>query len=533
MTNQELTKQHALTALLPQVKDVLRGMWQGRWAGLAVAWLAAIAGTVFVFLKPDRYEATARVYVDTQSVLKPLLHGLTVQPNVEQEVAILSRTLISRPNLEKLVRMTDLDLEVKTPEMRERLIDGLSQTVYIKSAGQNLYTIGFAHPDRAQATRVVQSLLSIFVESGLAPKANDTGQAQRFIEEQIKHYEQRLSEAENRLKEFKLKNLDLNVPQGRDFFGTMATLTESLQEARLLAQEAEKSRDALKQQLIDEEERPPVLVPAVVEAAPVATPELDARIALLTKNLDEMLLRYTENHPDVLNTRRVIKEAEAQREEQRKRLAEENEKRRRATATPAVNPVFPQMRLALAESEAQLARLRTRVREQEQRLERLRLAARSVPEREAQLMQLNRDYAIQKQNYDALVARRESALISSEVQAATGVANFRIVDPPQVGPNPVAPNRKMLVAAALLASLFAGLAASYFFSIVHPTFHDARGLKKFAQRPLLGSVSMWRTPEVIARRRRGTLAFLGGVGGLGVTYAAVLALTLYRALLPF
>jgi len=416
-----------MTSLVPQVTDVLRGVWQGRWAGLAFAWLTAVAGTAFVLHTPDRYEATARVFVDTQSVLKPLLHGLTVQPNVEQEVAILSRTLISRPNLQKLVRMTDLDLEAKTPEEREKLVDALGRAVYIKGAGQNLYTIGYTHPERDRARRVVQSMLSIFVESGLAPKVQDSGQAQRFIEEQIKHYEQRLSEAENRLKEFKLKNLDLNVPQGRDFFGTMATLTESLQETRLLLQEAEKSRDALKQQITDEEERPPALLGAPADnGASVATPELDARLATLMKNLDEMLLRYTDNHPDVLNTRRIIQEAEAQRDRERKRLAEEQERRKRA-APSASNPVFPQLRLAMAESEAQVARLRARVRDQEQRLAQLRIAARSVPERETQLTQLNRDYAVQKQNYDALVARRESALMSGEVQAATGVANFRIV----------------------------------------------------------------------------------------------------------
>src|SRR5438105_1622690 len=198
-----------MSLFIPQLKETLRGMWQGRWMGLAVAWLAGMAGALFVFLTPDRYEATARVYVDTQSVLKPLLQGLTVQPNVEQEVAILSRTLISRPNLQKLIRMTDLDLKLKTTAEREELIDKLNRTVYIKSVGNNLYTIGFIDPQPSQATLVVQSLLSIFVESGLAPKAQDAGQAQRFIEEQIKQYEQRLSEAENRLKEFKLKNLDL------------------------------------------------------------------------------------------------------------------------------------------------------------------------------------------------------------------------------------------------------------------------------------------------------------------------------------
>jgi len=513
-----------MSTFLPQLAEVLRGMWQGRWMGLAVAWLTGLAGAALVFLTPDKYEATARVYVDTQSVLKPLLQGLTVQPNVEQEVTILSRTLISRPNLHKLIRMTDLDLAVKTPEEREKLIDQLGRTLYIKSVGPNLYTIGFAHPQPGQATRVVQSLLSIFVESGLAPKAKDAGQARRFIEEQIKSYEERLTEAENRLKDFKLRNLDLNVPQGRDFFGSMATVTESLQEARLLLQEAEKSRDALRQQMADEEDRPPSLI--AEKAAAPGTPELDARLATLTKNLDEMLLRYTDAHPDVVNSRRIIKEVEAQR-------ALELEKHKPAPQIAAVAPVYPQLKLAMAESEAQVARMRARVRDHEQRLAALRDSARSVPEREAQLTQLNRDYAIQKQNYDALVARRESALMSGEVQAATGVADFRIIDPPQVLPTPVAPNRRMLVPLALAASLLAGLAASYFFSVVHPTFHETRSLNRIAQRPVLGTVSLIRSPAVLWRGRRRALAFFGGLGGLAATYAGVLALVFLRGLLPF
>ena len=521
-----------MVSFVPQLTDVLRGMWQGRWAGLVVAWLSVAAAATFIFLFPDKYEATARVYVDTQSVLKPLLHGLTVQPNVEQEVAILSRTLISRPNLNKLVRMTDLDLKANTPAEREKLIDQLTRKVYIKGVGPNLYIIGFADPEPRQATRVVQSLLSIFVESGLAPKSNDTGQAKRFIEEQIKAYEQRLMEAENRLKEFKLQNMDLNAPEGRDFFASMATVTENLRQSRLLLEEAEKSRDALKLQLADEDDQSSTSIALAENGASVATPELDARLAGLNQKLDEMLLRYTESHPDVLNTRRIVKEVTAQRDEERARLAVEAEKRKRATQGGA-NSAYPQLKLALAESEAQAARLRARVRDNEQRLSQLREKARSVPEREAQFTQINRDYAIQKQNYDTLVARRESALMSGEVQAATGVADFRIIDPPQVSPDPVAPNRRMLVPLALLASLAAGLGAAFFSSVVHPTFHDNRGLKNFAQRPVLGAVSRQLNPTLLAQRRRRSLVFAGGVAGLMVTYGAVAIVVFLRNLLPW
>ena len=523
-----------MSSFLPQLKQTLRGMWQGRWIGLAVAWLAGAAGAAYVFVTPDRYEATARVYVDTQSVLQPLLRGLTVQPNVEQEVAILSRTLISRPNLQKLVRMTDMDLHVKSTDERERLIDGLMKTLFIRSVGRdNLYTIGIRHEDPSQAGRVVQALLSIFVESGLSGKSNDTGQAKRFIEEQIKAYEQKLTEAENRVKEFKLQNMDLTGAEGGDFFGGMAKVTEQLREARLTLEEAEKSRDALKQMMAEESSRP--AAQPEMSSTPVQTPELDERLRTLNKNLDEMLLRYTDKHPDVVNTRRIIKEVEDQRTEERKRLTQEMEKQRLAAAQAGAGggASNAQVKFALMEAEAQVAALRARVADFEKRRAALRERAQSVPEREAQFAQLNRDYAIQKQNYESLVARRETASISGEMGAATGFADFRIIDPPRVSPTPVAPNRQMIVPLLLLASLGAGFGASYLFSLVHPTFHDNRGLKQVAQRPVLGAVSVIPSPAILKQRRRSRLLFYGGVGGLAATYSGAIAAVFLRTLLPF
>ena len=118
----------------------------------------------------------------------------------------------------------------------------------------------------------VQSLLSIFVESGLTSKSADTGQARRFIEDQIKLYEQRLTEAENRVKEFKLQNMDLNAPAGGDFFSGLAGLTDNLRLARQQLQESIRSRDALKQQMADEDSQPPSLLPGGDNAASASTP---------------------------------------------------------------------------------------------------------------------------------------------------------------------------------------------------------------------------------------------------------------------
>ena len=172
--------------LIAQVLVVARGMWKFRWTGLLVAWLIAAVGSLGVFRIPDRYEATARVFVDTQSILKPLMAGLAVQPNIEQQVGMLSRTLISRPNVEKLIRMADLDLGARTKAQQDTLVDELMKTLQIGGTGRdNLYTLAYRDGDQGKAKRVIQSLVSIFVESSLGASRKDTDSAKVFLDEQI------------------------------------------------------------------------------------------------------------------------------------------------------------------------------------------------------------------------------------------------------------------------------------------------------------------------------------------------------------
>ena len=111
--------------LLQQLNSILRGMWKYRRVGVAVAWVVAAAGAVGVLLMPDRFEASARVYVDTQTILRPLMAGLAVQPNVDQQVTMLSRTLINRPTVEKLMQMAQLETAGQTKAQRDALVDNL------------------------------------------------------------------------------------------------------------------------------------------------------------------------------------------------------------------------------------------------------------------------------------------------------------------------------------------------------------------------------------------------------------------------
>ncbi|NMG47388.1 chain length-determining protein [Azoarcus communis] len=510
--------------LVRQIIGYLRGMWRYRWWGLLLAWVIGIGGAVVIYLMPDRYESTARVYVDTQSILRPLMSGLAVQPNIDQQIAILSRTLISRPNVEKLITMADLDIQVRNNAEREALIATLMTGLQIRGAGSNnLFTLAYSdeRPERAQ--RIVQSLVSLFVESGLGGKRQDSDSARRFIEEQIKNYEQKLVEAENRQKEFRLRNMALIGDGGRDYVTQIAQLNQQLAQARLELREAENSRDALQRQLVGEE---PVLLPQTPNPSAVSIPELDGRIDTLKRNLDDMMQRYTDQHPDVIGAKRVIEQLEQQK-------VEEIEVRRKAGPAQFgslnANPVFQQMKLSLAESEARVASMRARVNEYESRLTQLQASAKMLPEIEAEMTQLNRDYAVHKSNYDSLVARRESANIAVEMDNQSGIADFRLIDPPSLPIKPSAPDRTRLMPLAGLAGLAAGLALTFLISQLKPAFSDSRSLREVTGLPVLGTVTMLSTPERKRARWRGLLAFGGGVGGfVGAVIAATVALSLIQ-----
>jgi polysaccharide chain length determinant protein (PEP-CTERM system associated) len=501
--------------ILRQAQTILRATWKHRHLGMIVAWVVGAIAAGVILRIPNQYEASARIYVDTQSILRPLMSGLAVQPNIEQQIMMLSRTLISRPNLEKLIRMADLDLDVKNKSQQEALIDSLADTLKIQGLGRdNLYTISFRDPDPGKAQRVVQALVSIFVESSLGDKRQDTDSARKFLEEQIRNYEKKLEVAENRLKEFKLRNIELAASEGKSGIDRLGELSTQMNLARLQLREAEHSRDALRRQIAGEE---PVLLPdSPGSESSVSLPEIDGRIDTQKRNLDTLLQRYTEQHPDVVGTRRLIKELEEQKRQEiqaRKKFAAAN-----PGAAVSNNPVFQQLKVALAEAEANTASLRARVSEYEERYKRSTDLMKTQPQLETELAQLNRDYELDKRNYEQLVSRRDSAELSGDLDTAGSMADFRLVDPPRASSKPVAPNRLMLLPLGLLLALGGGLFAAFAASQIRPVFFDSKTLREATDLPVLGMVSLIPNEVRRLRERSSLQRFLLATGGLVLAY---------------
>jgi len=470
---------------LSQILSYVWGVWRYRWLALIVAWLIALGGWAFVWQMPESYVATARVYVDTNSVLRPLLRGLAIAPNIDQRISMMSRTLLSRPNLEKLSRMTDLDLTATTETQKAALVERLRSSISLSGSRGNasLYEISVRDRDRDVARRVTQALITVFIESSLSEKRADSSGAQSFLDEQIAEYEERLIQAEGRLARFKQQNVEVLPGSGGDYYSRLEGARTNLATARLELEELENRRAELRRQLDGEE---PVFLGGGASGGMESSP-LDQRIQVLNVRRDELLARYTEQHPQVRQLSGLIEELQTKRQEEMAMMSPSSGS---SFGNLNASPVYQGMRAMLAETEARVAELEVRVSEYRRRVEELNGRVVQIPEIEAQLQQLNRDYQVVSRQHQELLQRRESARLGQDVESNASDVTFRVIDPPYVPLVPNEPNKLLLNIGVVVLALGAGVALALLLALLKPLIADARMLANSTGLPLLGTVTL-------------------------------------------
>ena len=496
--------------IIELVLGYLRGIWRHRWYAMACAWLVCILGWTVVCILPDQYEVSARVIVDTQTILQPLLKGLTVEVDPDTQVALVTKTLLSRPNLEQIARLAGLDSQVRGTEAMARLLDDLQKRVNLLSSGkqqENLYTITYVGLNPQDAEKVVRSALTVFENNLVGGSKLDAESAQRFVDEQVSEYENRLSVAESRLKEFKLKHVGRMPSEGQTYNARLQQTAADLSAVRLELTQVENRRDSLKQQ-INEALQQQIKGDGEVVALPI-----DQRIQTLEQNLDELLIKFTDKHPDVSILRLTIADLKKQREQERLKYAASLAESGANSRSQNVNTVYQQLKVKLAEEEANIASLRVRFDEYTKRYKELQAQVSTLPQIEAELAALNRDYEVNRQQYDQLLTRRESARLSQEAEKARQEVRFRVVDPPRVPNHPSGPKRPLLTILVLGAGLGAGVGLAFLLSQLWPTFDSRRSLMEGTNLPVLGSVSMVLLPPALRQEWRLTVVYasLGGM----------------------
>lgn len=493
---------HDLQATIEQVLDYLKGIWFKKRYVIITSWLICPIGFFYVATLPDVYESNARVYVDTRSMLQPLLRGVAIQTDPRQEVIMMAKTLLSRENVENIARETDLDISAQTPEAYDALIDSLTQGIKLRRAGRdNLYTISYKNKDPQMARTVVRETLELFVEGTLGSTRQDTYSATRFLDEQISEYEGRLSASEQRLADFKRRYSDILPAQG-SFYANFSRLRNELSNVELLIEETQQQIDTLEGRQSSRSNVDEFSVRQSGEQQVSIVTRYDGRIKGLEEKIDQLRLKYTELHPDVIETANLLeslkKARQAELDEYFNASAENGE-------LDLSSGLGAELAIEISRLEGQLASLEVRRENFQEKIETLREKIDLVPQIEAELTALNRDYGITKKKYEELLSRKESALISQKADVSSEDLQFREIVPPSLPNKPSGPARLVMYSAVLIAGFFSGIALAFALSQLNPVLFRAHQLTTFTNFPVLGTVS---DLHQTARTRKNRLRFL-------------------------
>ena len=513
---------------LDNLREHLAGFWRFRWFGMAVGWTVLILGLAVITVLPDRYLASATVFVDTQTTLSAATRTLTLDDSPDSQIQGVREALLGGPQLEKIADQTGLTASAQNPRERNKVLEKLRKQMQVtgslegQHAGAGTYVVSYSNKDRLLSLKVVQLFVTTFVQEAQFGKRESSEQAQQFLTQQIAELEKRLSDAEEALAAFKKDHVGLLPGTQADYFNRLDTEVSDLDTAQTKLSMALTRRNELQRQLRGEA---PLMAgaagPAGSTAASPAANDTETRIEQTQKQLDELLLNYTDKYPRVIELKNTLAELQ-------KRLAEEIEAARHGDAGAAArtglaaSPVYQNLQLQNNQVEVEIAGMQADVDNRRERVKSLRSMMTTAPEVEAQYSRLNRDYNVVKAQYEALVAQLGKTKLGEEA-AQTGVIRFDVVDPPRANFDPVFPNRPLFAIGALLAAIAAGIGAAGLLSRLRPVIGSVRRLHEVTGLPVLGEVTLTWIERHDALRSRSMRRVAGAAFGMMLVCGVFLA----------
>ena len=506
----------------------IRGAWRFRWSALGIAWAVCILGWLYIYTMSDIYQARSQVFVDADSRLVEVMGRVGVAPTPGATVFVVRQAMLARPQLENVAHDTGLDKRAKTDEEYDHLILDLKESITIEQGrfadSRNLYTISYLDRDPVMAVSVVNRLLDRFVTDVLERNDQGSQQATDYLDDQLTYYGNLLSEVEKQLAEFKKRNLGLLPGDSGGIFERLQIEMDLLKKLRLDLRIEMDRRYALREQLRSEQPNLPDGTRIPGSTTEVTGSPTENTIRELEATRANLLLSYTERHPDVVAVNEQLEQLYEQRRLEMEALSGDGSGIE--GVANASNPVYQRVQIALNDSSVRIASLQSEIAQHEGVVTELNGQINTIPDVEAEFAQLNRDYDQYRMLYNRLLEQKERERMG-EAGEDREVVSFNIIEPPAALPDPVAPPRTILMALVLLMGLGIGGGVAYLRHLSHPVFTDTKALRKVTGRPVLGAVSLAWTKETLLRQRMNIVTFFGVAGLLLVVFVASVVFTDY------
>lgn len=478
--------------------------------------VVALLGLAGGFLWPKKYVASTTILVQESNIIKPLMEGRAVATANADRSSIAREVIFSRKVMDEVLKAGGWMDKHPGAIAQERIIEGIKDRTVLSNARENLIRIEYADSDPERSWLVTRKLADLFIAESLAAKERESREAYEFISKQVDDYRRKLTDAEDKLKDFRRANADARPGSETDTNTRISELRTQIENARMETMERRSQEHALVEQVSGE---------SAFSAVQSREYQYRSRLGELQTELDKLLLTYTDQHPDVIRVRHQMQDLQEQvKNAQEERGRARDAGARSAETTIQFNPLSLELRSKLAETRRNAAAAQSRMSASEAMLQSELERSRRIADSANVLSELQRDYDVNRDIYQDLLKRRENARVSMNLDADHRGLTFDIQEPAAL---PLRPQGFRFLHFGL-AGMGMGVALPLLllFGLMRwdPRLRSPNQVEQLTGLPVLGSVPNYAEVHAARGMRRSDL--LLALLLLGVLGAYVVALVL-------
>lgn len=464
------------------------------------------------FLLPKQYEAASTVFIES-NVISRLVSGIAISPSMGDRIKVLRYVMLSRGMISDTLKALDADVKTKGDREFEAMITEFQGRTRITMKGDDLFIVSLRDQDPKFARNYINTLVSKYVEQSMSSKKEEAYGATRFLEEQVAQGKVRLDKIEEEIIAYR-RSKGIYISRNEQIvINEIKALKTDLDTMAMKKNELAATRDSIKKQLRGEEPMIAILTTgrsAKVGDTPMSSTE--RQIAALEDQVKQLLVRYTENYPTVINLKAEI-------EVLKKRKSKESASGEGGSgysltedSMSAVNPAYQQLKDRMHTVEAELSGVDAKYKHISGQIGAREGELRSLPQEKKKLAELEDEHNTQKGLYDQLRTRLEQSQVSRQMEVSDKATTFRIVDPAVIPQRHATPDRVKFILMGIFMGILGGFGGVYLREFLDSSVKDVQTLKDLGLPVLAVVPKMFDEAEVQQeiKKDRWTYAVAGG-----------------------
>jgi polysaccharide chain length determinant protein (PEP-CTERM system associated) len=486
------------------LSQIFNGFYRRKWLIACIFMVVSSLGAYLASILPPVYRSNTLILVTPQRLPSSFVTS-TVTTNLNQRMQAITQEILSRTNLERIVQEFQLYPGVRIMEDR---VASLRAAVSINLRQSNTFQLSFNSQNPETAQKIASRLSSLFIEQNLQVREQQALGTKNFINTEAERLRKELEEQEAEVNRFRAAHrfelpdqLDANLRTGEQL---RAELQGSLSRSAALRER----KGTLEKQLVEVEIAGPELTSA--RASEGAASLGDVTGQLRRRELDNLMRRYSEKHPDVIRLKSEIASNEAQ-------AKESGSKSSSGIAMPIISPLAEVLRKQIAALDAEAATVQSQIETLRKGIEKYQTRIDNTPVRGIELSKISRSHDITLRKYQDLLAKGLESELSENMEKKQKGEQFQIIDPANFPVKPFKPNRQRIILLGLLAGLAAGFGLAFLCETLDRSFKHSDELTGYVDLPVLATLPAILTRGTLLDERRSqSLLVLASIGTLVV-----------------